>query len=451
MRTRLILGWLVILFLVAAIGTAQEPPVRTLSLAEALDMARHNNPDYHTSLNDRGPAAWQLRTATLNLITPDAGVRGSHSFTASGTRTDFFGAPQSSQASTTQSYGLGLSYNLSGQTLAARGQASAGLRAAEEAITEATTRLETTVRISYLNALQAVAQQDLAQRSLERARENVALAQARSSVGQGTLIEVRRAEVQQGQAEVGLLRANQAVQAEQLRLFQQLGTPKPEGTVTLTDSFPVSRPNWTAEQLVPMALAENPGLRALRARQHSATWSVRSARSEFLPSLSVSVGVVSGSRLATEIDTTSPGAPAAPLLPVTQTNRNPWSFSISASLPIYDGFARNARIAQARAQEDDLRLAVRGRELQLRTDVAAALYAVQAAWQSIDIQRRNQVASAEALELATQRYRVGSGTYIELLDARVEAERAAADYITAVYDYHRAVATLENAVGRPLR
>ena len=71
--------------------------------------------------------------------------------------------------------------------------------------------------------------------------------------------------------------------------------------------------------------------------------------------------------------------------------------------------------------------------------------------QAIDIQRRNREASTEALQLAEQRYRVGSGTYIELLDARVEAERAASDYVAAVYEYHRSIAALENAVGRPLR
>ncbi len=445
MRTRLILGWLVILFLVAAIGTAQEPPARTLSLAEALDIARRNNPDYHSTLNDRGPAAMQLRAATLNLLTPGADLRGSFNYTQGGTRTDFFGFPQAFEAVTTQSYSFGFGYSLSGQTVSARGQASATLRAAEEGISEARTRLETTVRTFYLNALHAVAQQDLARRSLERARENVALAQARSTVGQGTLIEVRRAEVQQGQAEVSLLRATQAVQAEQFRLFQQLGTPKPEGAVTLTDSFPVSEPAWNTEQLVAMARDENPGLRALRARQHSATWGVRSARSQFLPTLNFSAGF-SASRTSTQF-ADSTGA----FIPVTQSNRNPWNISVSASLPIYDGLWRNAQVAQARAQEDDLRLAVRARDLQLRTEVVTALQAVQAAWQSIDIQRRNRVASAEALELATQRYRVGSGTYIELLDARVEAERAEADYLTSIYDYHRAIATLENAVGRPLR
>jgi outer membrane protein TolC len=46
---------------------------------------------------------------------------------------------------------------------------------------------------------------------------------------------------------------------------------------------------------------------------------------------------------------------------------------------------------------------------------------------------------------------VGSGTFFELLDAQLAAQRADADYINAVYAYHRSVASLEAAVGRPLR
>ncbi|MDO8667187.1 MAG: TolC family protein, partial [Gemmatimonadales bacterium] len=130
---------------------------------------------------------------------------------------------------------------------------------------------------------------------------------------------------------------------------------------------------------------------------------------------------------------------------------NPWNLAIQVSLPLYDGLQRNVLTAQARAQEDDARQAIRGRELQVRAEVSAAYRAIVAGYQTIALQQSNKSASAEALELATQRYRVGSGSYIELLDARLATERADADYVTAVYDYHKAVAALENAVGRPLR
>ena len=44
-----------------------------------------------------------------------------------------------------------------------------------------------------------------------------------------------------------------------------------------------------------------------------------------------------------------------------------------------------------------------------------------------------------------------SGSIIELLTARLDAETAGVNYINAVYDYHKAIAALEQAVGRPLR
>jgi outer membrane protein len=118
---------------------------------------------------------------------------------------------------------------------------------------------------------------------------------------------------------------------------------------------------------------------------------------------------------------------------------------------LYDGFSRYTRTAVARAREDDARQLVRSRELQVRSEVVAAFNGLQAAHRAVAIQETNVRFANEALELATQRYRVGSGSFLELLDARLAADRADADHISAVYAYHRAIATLEQAVGRVLR
>jgi outer membrane protein TolC len=74
-----------------------------------------------------------------------------------------------------------------------------------------------------------------------------------------------------------------------------------------------------------------------------------------------------------------------------------------------------------------------------------------AAHEAIGIQEQNRTAAAEGLTLATERYRVGSGTFFELLDAQLASQNADRDYINAIYAYHQSIATLESAVGRPLR
>lgn len=439
MRARLVLGWLLVFSLMAAIGYAQEVPVRRLALAEALDIARRNNPDYRGTLNDRWAAGRRATSATASLFTPSATISGSAYRAGSGSQS-FGGVTFPVFPLTRSAWSLGFDYQLSGSTFANRGLYRAELAATDEDIAGARTLLETSVRQQYLNLLQAQAQALLARRSVERSTENLNLAQARYGVGQGTLIDVRRAEVEKGQAAVNLLRADQSVENQTLVLFQRLGVPAPEPVrIELTDSFPVVEPRFNEDSLMAQALAENPGLRALRAREASARWGVRSANSRYLPSLNLSAGYGKFSQL---IDTI--GA-------IRGSGVNPWNLAIQVSLPLYDGFQRNVQTAQARAQEDDVRQAIRGRELQVRAEVSAAYRAIVAAYQTIALQRSNKSASAEALELATQRYRVGSGSYIELLDARVATERADADYVTAVYDYHKAVAALENAVGRPLR
>jgi len=222
MRARLIVGWVVVFSLVAAIGYAQQPTVQTagtpaaaatapaaapqamtLSLAEALTIARENSPDYRIVLNNRWSASMANTSSLMELFLPSVGLNGSRSYSASGQRSFGAGFPaQAFPAVTSYSWSVGVNYQLSGTTIANRGLASANLRATEQDIAGALTTLESNVRTQYLQVLASQAQAALSRRSLERATEQYNLAQAKYSVGQGTLVDLRRAEVDKGPAEV---------------------------------------------------------------------------------------------------------------------------------------------------------------------------------------------------------------------------------------------------------
>jgi outer membrane protein len=66
-------------------------------------------------------------------------------------------------------------------------------------------------------------------------------------------------------------------------------------------------------------------------------------------------------------------------------------------------------------------------------------------------QVETSASTRDQLRLAQDRYRVGAGAAIEVSDAQAAVQQAEGDYITAVYDYHKAIAALEAAVGRSLR
>jgi outer membrane protein len=483
-----LLGW-------PTAGRGQDPRLpATLSLADAITLARQYNPAYRQAANDRSPAAWRVRNAWSAMLMPSVSTGGGVSYTGPGEQTFLSSSFQQDVSTISSYYDLSLSWRLSGATLSQPGLARAQQHAADADILGAERTLVAAVTQQYLTVLQAIENAGVAGKQLERNEEFLKLAQARYDVGRSSLIDVRQAQVARGQAAVGLLRAETAMRVEKLRLFQQLGVEAPVdvGQVQLSDTFAVTRPDFQLEQMLGLAAEHNPALNALRSRRHAATWGVRAAVSSYGPALSFSAGwsgftqqftdvdpIIGSQQQAIETqrgrcetsDSIRAGAGLQPLgcgayvwgpqyeQPLRAANdvfpfdftRQPFQARLTVSFPLFLNFGNRLRVSEAKAQEDDLDESVRARGLAVHTEVSEAYLNLQTAHRTIGIQDTNRTAAAEQLQLATERYRVGSGTFFELLDAQVAALRAEFDYVTAVYDHHRAVAALEAAVGRPLR
>ncbi len=483
-----------------AAGTAA-----TLSLQEALNTARANNPLYLQIVNNAVPARWGVRNAYGSLL-PALTVAGGMSYTGAGQTNFGQGFTRATSAVIGSSYTAGLQWQLDGSRILAPGLQKSNQRATEEEISSQASGLKADVTIQYLSVLQATAQVAVARQQVVRNKNFLDLANAKYRVGQGTLIEVRQAEVLKGQSDVQLLRNSQTENEAKLELFRIMGvTPSaPVESVALTDSFPVQAPDYQLDQLLDLASEQNPSLRALNARASAASAGVRSAKSAFLPSLTLRAGwsgftqeltdknLLLGQALASgqgdasscnyqdsirtglgfsgvtgtagcysvnRLDAT--GAALDPLYSqqLLKANnvfpfhftREPFSAVASISLPIFTGFGRSLRLAEARAQEQDADESVRARALQVRTEVHGRFLALMTAYQAIGVQTANREAARDQLRLAQDRYRLGSGNSLEVSDAQNTVQRAEGDYVNSVYDYHKAIAALEAAVGRPLR
>lgn len=482
------------LLLGPVIAGAQQSAPAALSLADAIALAREQNPAYRQALNNRGPAAWGVRNAYTSLLIPTVTTAAGMSYTGPGSQT-FLSSSFSQSVSTVSSfYDLSLSWQLSGTTLSQPALAKAQQHAVDADITGAANALVTGITQQYLTVLQAREQAELARKTRDRNEEFLKLAEARFNVGQATLIDVRQAQVARGQAEVALLRAQTAMSVEKLRLFEQMGVTAPTEiqAVQLTDTFAVQTPAWQLPELLTLAEGQNPALKALRARERAAAWGVRAATSSFGPSVSVSAGWSGFTQQFTDVEPiifsqqtafqsqysacqddnqirTNAGLSAndcsvflwgasneralrdANSVFPFEFTRQPFQARLTISLPIFTNFSRSLRVSQARADHGDLEEAVRARGLAVQTEVSQAFLTLQTAFRTIGLQDTNRSAAREQLQLATERYRVGSGTFFELLDAQVAGLRAESDYVNAIYDYHKARAALEAAVGRSLR
>jgi outer membrane protein len=131
--------------------------------------------------------------------------------------------------------------------------------------------------------------------------------------------------------------------------------------------------------------------------------------------------------------------------------RSPIQFSAQLSLPIFSGFQRSQRVQEAEAGRMDAMYRIREQELTLTANITSTYNNLQTAYQAVRLQEQNSQTAREALQLAQERFRVGANTLVDLSQARADFNRAATDLITANFEFHRAYAQLEAAVGRPLR
>ncbi|MFL5593971.1 MAG: TolC family protein [Gemmatimonadaceae bacterium] len=464
----------------------------TLTIDQATSLARRNNPELQQIQNNRIGARAAVRSAYGALL-PSADASLSFERQQGGQQI-FSGTSLGASSDVNQSnYQIGLSYRLNSATLITPSLQRASRDAVEADITGATETLRGNVSQQYLSALQAEASADLQDSLVVASQQQLILAQAREIVGSGTQLDVQRAEVALGLQRVQALKARNQVEIEKLRLFQLMGTPQP-ANVKLVSQFTVTPLNLSLQQLIESAHGQNPGVLALRSRQHVADLNVRREKGEYSPTLSLSTGIGGYTygfansnfpvqQAAAQLDASRASCirteevraalslsnqlaecnamafTSAEAQAIRQSNsrfpfnftKSPRSVSATLSLPLFDGFAREQRLQEAMANRSDARYSVRARELALTADVTAAYLTLVTAEKTVALQEQNAAKAKQELKLVQDRYRIGATTFVDLTEARATYERAESDRITAVYDYHKAFAALESAVGHPLR
>jgi outer membrane protein len=477
----------------AALNAQQAEPA--LTVQAAVETALEHNPDYRAQRNDVEAARWNVRAAYGSLL-PTASASSSFGYSAAGpARVGVFELGRQDE-SYSSSYSAGITYSLSGATLLRPASARANARATDARVAGGEASLVSNVVQQYLAVLQATDEARQATRELERTAEHVRLAEARLRVGSGTSLDLKRAEVQEGQARVRVLQTEHAAAAAKLSLEQILGVRLEPGT-RLISEFGLFEPHWGEEALLEEALRLNPGLVAARSSADAARVGVQSARSAYLPSLSFSLGVSGYTRRLGSIDPLIENQlagmaqqfegcqrdnrlrqligdpprncaaydPAAPGLEAAlrrefdqQASKYPFGYdtqplgaSLTFSVPIFTGMSRQNQVAQARLTADNARLQSRAHELRLRSEVAGALQSVETAYRTALLQDQVRETATEELRLAQERFRMGAASSIELTDAQTNVARAEQDQIAAVYGFHRSVAALEALIGRPLR
>ena len=464
----------------------------TLTVEQAVTLAHRNNPDFLATRNNRRNASLELRSAYAALLPKlSANLSGQYQ---QGGQQFFSGVALGANSDVMQSqYSVGVQYSVNAASFITPKVQRANSAAVDADIAGASENLTAVVKADYLTALQSLAQAELQDSLVANAKVQLQLAQAKSQVGTGTLLDVRRSEVALSQQQVALLQARNQNAIDKLRLFQQMGVSEPPDA-QLVSTFKFGDQLPALDTILSLAHRQNPSIAALRSREHVADLTVKREKTEYTPTLTLSTGIggytyqyrdpnflinqaqtstasARSSCVATQEVRQAVGLPNTladcaniqftPAMATSLREQNsafpfaftpaPRSVSAAVSLPIFDGFAREQRVQESEVARENARYKVKSGELALNADITAAYLSLQTAQQTVALQQENAAKARQELDFVQNEYAVGLSTFIDLTTSRTAYAQAETDRINAVYNYHKAFAVLESAVGQRLR
>lgn len=476
------------------------PPenVWVLGLDEALAIARTNNPAYRQATDATAAATWAAReaygtflpwvTASSALRYSGAGQQLIGNFTG-----DDLGAASTDYY--LSDYSLNVRYSISGRQIYGIASSRAERDAAEARAGAAAYELASNVTVQYLTALRAADATAVAARQLERANQGAELARARAAAGAAPQTDVVQAEIEQGRAEVALVRAENLQAAEVAGLLEVLGVSDTR-TIRLENDFDVFEPGEATIAAADRGVPSHPRIQALRQTERARQAGVRQAQSAYLPTVTLNASwsgftreigntdfllnqarsSAAGSRascqrdnaisagLSTPLDGFPRDCDAFLLTPEDEASilagnevfpfafeKQPFSLSLGVSVPLFQGFTRQRQVEEAQVQARAAAHQRRAEELRVSTEITTARGSLRTAYDVVLIEERNRNLAGEQLALAQERYLIGAAPFLELLDAQSSAATAELDYLNAVYDFHTALADLERLSGVALR
>ena len=245
-------------------------------------------------------------------------------------------------------------------------------------------------------------QQDLAQRTLDGRESAYQLAKQRFDVGASSALDLRLNETLVLAARVALVTLTR--QRAQALNGLTLLTGKP--AIDLPPAQALSALGIVAELpagLPSDLLTRRPDIRAAEKRLMAANANIGAARAAFFPRISLTTGI---------------GTASNALSGLFEPGSRTWSFAPQLLLPIFDAGRNSGNLNLAEVRKN-LAIADYEKTIQIAfREVADALVARALLDQQIDAQLATQLAQADRLRLADQRYQNGVSSILDVLDAQ---------------------------------
>jgi outer membrane protein len=282
------------------------------------------------------------------------------------------------------------------------------------------------VKQTYYGVLQSKRNRDVSMEAVKQFQQHLEQAKGFYEVGTKPKFDVTKAEVDQSNAKLNLIKAENALRLAIVNLNNAMGIPESPEYI-LEDNLSFQKYNITFEDALAKAYKDRPDLQSIIAKKQASEETIELAKKGYYPLLTGSAAYNwSGEKFPLE---------------------HGWNVGASLSFPIFSGFLTKYQVEEANANLNVLRANEESLRQTVFLEVQQAYLNLKDAEERIPTAELTVKRAEENLEIANGRYAAGVGNPIEVTDAEVSLTTAKTAYIQALYDYKVARASLEKAMG----
>ncbi|MBU2493951.1 MAG: TolC family protein [Bacteroidetes bacterium] len=419
-----------------------------LTLTEAVSIALQRNSNVIKFQNNLEVNKSNLKSAWGNLL-PSLGASGSWGWQRitdiGGTQIDEFGVPRVFGASETESrdFSLGAGGNVTlFDGLANYANISGRSDDLESAKLDFERLKENTVFQTmefYYNVLRQAELVKVREDNVQFNKKFLEQVQERNRLGSVAIADVYSQQVQLGNAELLLIQQQNLFENSKSTLLNFLALdvledyefvdPFAEAKELKSDSFQSQFGDITS--LVSEALTNRKDYQSQKYSLQSAESGVSAAFGGVLPSLTGNYGF---STRATE--------------PGNLFDRKAYSLGLTLSLPIFSNFNTENRIQIAEVSAKNVEEDLTALERQIKVEVKQGYQDFQAAKKGLDVATKNLTSAEENRRINYERYNLGSGTILDVLQADRDYSVAISNKIDATFEFYRLKDRLVNYLGK---
>ncbi|GAB4126625.1 MAG: TolC family protein [Ignavibacteriales bacterium] len=421
---------------------------KLITLEEAVKIALQNNSTLMKSINNLATSKKQVKNAYGNLL-PNFGIQGSWSWNRisddGGKQLDFLGNPKDIPPSQIDTRNWSLSAG--GNVVLFDGLSNlSNINQAENSLESSKLMLEKlrqdvvlqTSELFY-NVLNAKAQVSVREENLKYNQKLLETIQERNKLGSVAIADVYSQQVQLGNAELLLIQAqnlydqakNQFLNYLALDILDEFEFVDPYENINEIDTKKFEEDFYELGNMIGDALNSRPDYKSQKLTLKNSIEEKTIAKSGYYPRLSGNYSFSTNAVKSGDL-----------------FSRRNYNFGLTLSIPIFSNWSTELSTEFAEVQYQNTKVDMSALERQIKIEVKQGYLDFIAGEKRLEVSKKNVVAAEENRKINYERYSLGSGTILNVLQADRDYTQALTERINAKFEFFKQRDNLLNALGK---